>query len=136
MQRKQFLSQLGLGAAFVLTAGCLGSCKKDTAAATDAAVDFNVDLTAAGSAALATNGGYIVQNNVVVARNNAGNYVAATVTCSHQSQNQITLNNNEWYCTAHGARFALTGGGLNSNGSNGLKIYNTALNGTTLRVFS
>jgi cytochrome b6-f complex iron-sulfur subunit len=136
MERKDFIAQLGLGAAFVLTAGCFGSCKKDSTPAADVPVDFTLDLAAPANAALATNGGYLVSNGVVVAKNNAGAYVAATQTCSHEGLKQITLANNEWTCTAHGAKFNLAGSGLNSNGSKGLKIYNTTLTGTSLRVFS
>jgi nitrite reductase/ring-hydroxylating ferredoxin subunit len=138
MERKEFIAQLGLGAAFVLTAGCFGSCKKDSTpdSGSNPAVDFTLDLTAPANAALATNGGFLVSNGVVVAKSNAGAYVAATQKCSHQGLNQITLANNEWTCTAHGAKFSLSGSGLNSNGSNGLKIYNTAVTGNSLRVFS
>lgn len=136
MDRKDFLAQLGLGAAFVLTAGCLGSCKKADTGTVAQNVDFNLDLTAPANAALASNGGYLITNDVVVAKNNAGAYIAATVVCSHEGLKQITLNNNEWACSAHGARFNLTGTGLNGNGSKGLKIYNTSVTGNTLRVFS
>ncbi len=135
MNRKDFIAQLGLGAAFVLTASCLGSCKKtDTAVAQN--VDFSLDLAAPANAALATIGGYLVTNDVVVAKTITGAYVAATVICSHEQQKQITLSNNEWVCGAHGARFSLSGSGLNSNGSKGLKTYNTSVTGNTLRVFS
>ena len=75
-------------------------------------------------------------SGVVVAKDSSGNYVAATQTCTHEGNKQITLKNNEWYCTAHGARFSLSGSGLNSEGSKGLTIYKTALTGTTLRVYS
>ena len=132
MERRKFLESIGIGAAFVLTASCLQSCTKETATA----VDFTLDLSATANAALTTNGGYIVNSGVVIARDNNGNYVAATQTCTHQGQKQVTLRNNEWYCTAHGARFSLNGAGLNSEGSNGLTIYKTALSGTTLRIYS
>jgi cytochrome b6-f complex iron-sulfur subunit len=56
--------------------------------------------------------------------------------CSHEGLKQITLNKNEWVCSAHGAIFNLTGSGLNGNGINGIKIYNTFVRGNTLRVFS
>jgi cytochrome b6-f complex iron-sulfur subunit len=136
MERKDFIAQLGLGAAFVLTAGCFGSCKKDSTPAADVPVDFTLDLAAPANAALATNGGYLINGDVIVAKNNAGAYVAATAICSHQGLKQISLANNEWNCSAHGAKFNLAGSGLNSNGSAGLKIYNTALTGNSLRVFS
>lgn len=135
MNRKEFLSRLGMGAAFVLTTGCLGSCKKDTV--TPQNKDFTLDLTDNAYAPLKNNGGYVITNDVVVARTLDGNYAAATVICSHEQQKCISYtSNNEWECAAHGARFSLNGGGLNSKGGKGLKTYQTALNGTTLRVFS
>ena len=132
MERRQFLESIGIGAAFALTASCLQSCTKENAAVQD----FTIDLSLTANAALKTNGGYIVNSGVVIARDTSGNYVAATQTCTHEGQKQITLKNNEWYCTAHGARFSLTGSGLNSEGSKGLTIYKTALSGTSLRVYS
>lgn len=137
MDRKQFLNSLGIGAALVLTSGCFSSCKKETTTPTGS-IDFTLDLTAAANAALLNNGGYIVTNGCVVAKTTAGAYVAATVICSHEGKQQVTYDstNNNWYCTAHGARFGLTGNGLNGNGSAGLTIYKTQLTGTTLRVYS
>lgn len=132
MERRQFLESIGIGAAFVLTTSCLQSCTKDSSSG----VDFTLDLSASINIALKTNGGYIVNSGVVVAKDSSGNYVAATQTCTHEGNKQITLKNNEWYCTAHGARFSLSGSGLNSEGSKGLTIYKTALTGTTLRVYS
>ena len=133
MTRKDFLAQLGIGAAFVLTTSCLESCKKDTAATN---VDMTIDLTTATYDKLKTNGGYVVSNNIVIARTKAGDYVAATVICSHEDLKQITFQDEEWNCTAHGARFDQKGVGLNSNGKKGLTIYKTTLTGTNLRVFS
>ena len=132
MERRAFLEKIGIGAAFVLTTSCLQSCQKESAAA----VDFTLDLNATANAALKNNGGYVVNSGVVVAKDNSGNYVAATQTCSHEGQKQITLKSNEWYCSAHGARFSLAGSGLNSEGSKGLTIYKTTLSGTTRRVYS
>ncbi|MEI6411911.1 MAG: Rieske 2Fe-2S domain-containing protein [Bacteroidota bacterium] len=136
MTRQDFLSTLGLGAVFVLTTNCLSSCTKDNS--TSAAVDFTLDLSDPANAALATKGNYVVRNGAVVARTTNGDYVAATVTCSHQGQPQVTYDKsaNAYYCTAHGARFSLQGSGLNANGSGGLTIYKTTLTGTILRVYA
>lgn len=134
MERRDFLSQLGIGAAFVLTASCMGSCKK-----TDLGpVSFTLNLEDAANAALKTNGGYIISNNCVVAKNTAGEYVAATVVCSHEGKTQVSYNKsgNNYVCSAHGATFDLTGKGTNSNGSKGLTIYKTSLSGSTLSVTS
>ena len=136
MTRNEFLSRLGMGAAFVLTTGCLGSCKKDTPTPSNS-VDFTLDLNAASNADLKTPGLYVIVNDVVVARTLDGGYAAATVICSHEGRKEISYTSaNEWECGAHGARFSVAGKGLNSEGSKGLKIYNTTLTGTSLRVFS
>jgi nitrite reductase/ring-hydroxylating ferredoxin subunit len=133
MTRKEFLSTLGLGAGFVLTATCLGSCT--TEVATD--VNFEVDLQDMANAALLTNGGYVIIDKVVVAKTTSGDYVAATVVCSHENKSEITLKNDEWYCTDHAARFDLSGSGLNSKGDKGLTIYSVeTIDANTLRVFS
>lgn len=134
MDRRIFLSQLGLGAAFVLTAACLGSCKSDTTSVDP--VDFTIDLTASEFTALKTNGGYVIKNSVVIARTTSGGYAAATVKCSHEGKQQIVYRSSEWYCTAHGARFSEAGAGLNSEGSKGLTIFKTTLTGNSLRIYS
>ncbi|MDZ7876423.1 MAG: Rieske 2Fe-2S domain-containing protein [Saprospiraceae bacterium] len=139
MERRDFLEKLGIGAAFVLTSSCLGACSKTDYAPTGT-IDFTVDLAAAANSALAANGGYIIDtaNKVVVARDTAGNYVAATQVCSHEGNVQVIYNKtaNSYQCTAHGATFDLLGKGTNSNGSKGLTIYKTTLTGTKLRVYS
>ena len=142
MNRNEFLKKMGVGAAFALTATCLGGCAveniaPDSQTNTNNAVDFTLDLNSASNAALANPGGYVIVNgSVVVGKANDGSFVAATRTCSHEPRKQVRLRNNQWYCSAHGAKFGLDGQGLNSLGGNGLKIYQTELNGNSLRVFS
>ncbi|MBN8682940.1 MAG: Rieske 2Fe-2S domain-containing protein [Chitinophagales bacterium] len=134
MNRREFLGKLGIGAAFVLSSSCLQSCKKES----NGSVDFTLNLDDPNYVKLKTNGNYIVVNQVVVAKGTDGNYYAATVICSHEQKKEVTYdkNKNEYYCTAHGARFDLSGNGLNNNGSKDLETYQTNLNGTELRVFS
>ncbi len=97
---------------------------------------LTLDLTATANAALKTVGGYLVKSGIVVAQSSTGVYVAATQTCSHEPKKQVIFNKTEYYCTAHGARFNLTGKGLNSFGSKGLTVYKTATDGKTLVVYS
>ena len=141
MKRKEFLKSLGSGAALAITFSCLGGCtKSDITANTPVVADpqtgeiFTVDLTAPSYSALANNGGYIIKNNVVVAKDLNGDYVAATVVCSHEFRPDVIYRNDEFYCRAHGARFSLTGKGLNSYGSRGLTVYKTSLAGNMLTV--
>lgn len=132
MERREFLEKLGLGAAFVLTASCLGSCTADSGSMPTPTTDtFTVDLNSSEAANLKTNGGFIIKNRVVIARRvDNGEYVAATIVCSHEGTEKVFYQKsaNEFQCTTHGARFSLTGQGLNTNGARGLKIYTTSLN--------
>ncbi|MCY7356430.1 MAG: Rieske 2Fe-2S domain-containing protein [Rudanella sp.] len=73
---------------------------------------------------------------MVIARLNHTKFVAVTSTCSHQQLQQITFQHGEFYCTAHGVRFDVTGKGLNEAGKPGLTTYRIEQTGTTLRVFS
>jgi nitrite reductase/ring-hydroxylating ferredoxin subunit len=137
MKRNEFLKTLGAGAALAVTFSCLGGCSKSDVSSNEDATSglpFTVDLSASSSSALMNNGGYIVKNNTVVAKDLNGNYVAATNLCSHEQKRKVIFRNGEYYCTEHGARFNLSGNGLNSDGSGGLSIFNTSLNGTILTV--
>lgn len=96
---------------------------------------LKIDLTASSSANLKKVGGYIVSGGIVVAQSSAGVYVAATQTCTHEPKKQVVYSSGEFYCTAHGARFSVTGQGLNSLGSRGLTVYKTASNGSIVVVY-
>jgi len=139
MNRKDFLKSLGLtgASAFaVMTLGC-SSNKTGTFKPTNS-VDFTIDLNDPYNVPLKTPGNYIILNQVVIANNNEGNYVAATLRCSHAGKYEVTFRNttDTFYCTEHGAEYDLAGKGLNSNGSGGLTIYKTQLNGTLLRIYN
>lgn len=94
-----------------------------------------IDLTSNAGAALRAVGGYLVKNGIVVVQVSAGVYAAVTQTCSHEPKKQVTFNVNEFYCTAHGARFGLDGSGKNSLGSRGIAAYKTISDGKTLVVY-
>jgi len=136
MNRKDFMSKLGIGAAFVLTTPCIIGCTKDEVKTEVPDVDFTVDLNEFDI--LRSPGTFIIKNKVVVANNIDGQYIAATVTCSHENLNQIKYDRfaDNWECTAHGARYTQGGEGLNANGAGGLTTFNVTQDGDTLRVFS
>ena len=136
MTRKDFIARLGLGAAFTLTATCLGSCSKESTEPDATDIDFTFNLDDPQFSGLQQNGSYIIHKKTVVAKTLDGDYVAATIACSHEDYEQITWQAEEWYCTKHFARFDREGQGLNANGRKGLKTYQTSLTGTSLRVFS
>ncbi len=96
-------------------------------------VKLKIDLTT--STKLNTVGGYLQQSGIVVAQVSSGVYAAVTQTCSHEPKKKVIFNKNEWYCTDHGARFSLTGSGLNSLGKKGITVYKVANDGKTLVVY-
>ncbi|WP_108425846.1 ubiquinol-cytochrome c reductase iron-sulfur subunit [Flagellimonas amoyensis] len=145
MERKDFLRSLGAGAAFALTFPCLQGCSKDQVDGNieevPTGVDFTVDLTSQEGQPLSTNGGFILKNLVVVARNLQGEYVAASQVCSHESYDQVRFVNQDggiFYCDVHGSRFGQDGTPLNqvdSKPARALKVFNTELDGSILRIF-
>jgi nitrite reductase/ring-hydroxylating ferredoxin subunit len=123
VERRKFLKSLGLGGAALMAVYCAGACKNSASIVPDVA-QFSIDLTSSANSALTKNGGYIVKNDVVIARTMQGSYVAVTLICSHEQRKQVTFTtSNEFLCTAHQARFDTMGMGLNGNGSKGLKTY-------------
>ena len=145
MERKDFLRSIGAGAAFALTFPCLQGCSKDeingNIVEEPTGVDFTIDLTSQEAQALVANGGFILKNLVVVVKNLEGEYIAASQVCSHESYDQVRFVNQNggiFYCDVHGSRFDQDGTPLNqvdNNPAKPIKVYNTELNGSILRVF-
>ncbi|CAH0994254.1 hypothetical protein EMA8858_00363 [Emticicia aquatica] len=139
ISRNAFLRKMGFGSAAMLALLCTGeltSCTNATVAPASGSVDFTIDLTNAANIALTKNGGYIIQNNIVIAKTSLGTYAAVTLVCSHEQRKEVMYRTDRFYCSAHGAEFDNTGKGLNSNGKKGIAAYKTELTGTTLRVYA
>jgi cytochrome b6-f complex iron-sulfur subunit len=138
MDRKEFLSTLGLGAAALACSYCLNGCKPlDNPITAPTNVDFTLDLTSPANAALNTNGGYLYQGGVIVARTASGTYVALSQTCTHAGSTvQYVEGSNRFYCPSHGSNFGTDGSVVNGPASSPLARYITTLTGTSLRVHS
>ncbi len=77
MIRKEFLSQLGIGAAVLLLPACLGtlsgcSSLDDSFPAPPINLDFTVDVS---TGALSINGGFLVKDGVIIGRTTADGIV-------------------------------------------------------------
>jgi cytochrome b6-f complex iron-sulfur subunit len=140
MDRKNFLSQVGVGAAAFLAPICLGGiagCGKSSNDSTPSApsnVDFTLDVS---SGALASNGGFLVSQGILVARTNAGAFLAVSAACTHEG---TTVNynaaNNNFVCPNHGAKFSSSGMVTLGPATTNLKSYNISLTNSTLRIYS
>ncbi len=136
MDRKEFLSMLGFGAAAIACGNCLGCSTKDQVTA-PTGVDFTLDLNAPANAPLHSNGGYVYNDNVIVARTLAGAYVALSQSCTHAGTTvQFDGPNDRFHCPAHGSNFRTDGSVINGPAASPLQKYNTSLSGSSLRVFS
>ena len=134
ISRKEFIEQVGGASAALIFAACLGSCKKTSNSNTStSSVNFTVNVA---TGALATNGGYLVQNGVIIARTTSGTFVAVSATCTHQGGTLYFTNSNMFQCPIHGATFDTSGNVLSGPAPTALQKYNTSLSGSTLRVYS
>ncbi|MES2063399.1 MAG: Rieske 2Fe-2S domain-containing protein [Bacteroidota bacterium] len=141
MDRKEFFSAIGISAAALTVMGCLGCSKSSNSAngpsSAPTGVDFTLDLSASANSALASNGGYLVSQGILIARTTAGAYIAVQESCTHQSYPLVYQSGSkQFYCNNHGATFTekgvVTGGPTNRS----LVVYNTSLTGTSLRIYS
>ena len=139
MDRKEFISLIGGGAVSAYLFTCIGCSKGSNGGAIGgpSSVDFTLDLSSSANSALLTNGGYLAQQGVLVARTTAGAYIAVQQSCTHQSYPLIYDGSNDvFYCNNHGSAFSEKGIVLNGPANRNLTVYKTTLTGTSLRVYS
>jgi cytochrome b6-f complex iron-sulfur subunit len=133
MNRKEFLSIVGIGGTGVFVASCLSACKKET----NTNIDFTLDLSSSANSALAANGGFVISQGVIVAKTSAGEYIAVSAACTHQGVNvQFQSASNRFHCPGHGANFDTNGTVQNGPANSPLTKYSTSLSGNMLRVYS
>jgi len=141
MTRKDFFAKVGFGAAVALIPACIGglasSCSENEGSPAPAPtnVDFTLDIS---TGTLATNGGFLVHNGIVVARTTAGGFLAVAASCTHQGTNvNYSAQGNKFICPNHGAQFNSSGAVIQGPASSSLAQYNTQLlDATHLRIYS
>ena len=147
MKRKEFFTTLGISAGTVMFAPYLVSCSKGNAVAdpgtggTPGAIDFTLDLSLPANAALNTNGNSMTNSGVLIARTSSGSFVAVAAACTHQGSAILFDNaNTRFNCSntgaGHGSQYSIGGAVIAGPAPKALKLYNTQLTGTKLRVFA
>lgn len=135
MDRKEFLSQLGIGGAGIFAAACMQACSKTSAAPSD--VDIQLDLSTTAYSKLKTAGNYVIVQGIIVALSTSNNYLAVSAACPHEGvQVQFQSSQNQFICTAHNSVFTSTGARVSGPTPRGLTQYKTSLTGNILRVYS
>ena len=136
ISRKEFISKAGLSAAALLAPVCLGglmSCSEDSVTP-QSGIDFTVDIS---TGSLASNGGSLVKNGIIIARTSTGDFLAVSAACTHEGATvNFVSSNSTFLCPRHGAKFSSTGSVISGPTNKNLAKYNTSVNGTTLRVFA
>ena len=134
ISRKEFITQVGIGAAALFLPACITGCKKNTTTPQTPAVDFTLDVS---TGALASNGGSLLKDGVIVARTLSGTFIAVSSSCTHAGSSvQYSSTTNSFNCPSHGAAFNSTGGVTQGPATTNLTKYNTTLTGKSLRVFT
>jgi cytochrome b6-f complex iron-sulfur subunit len=143
MDRKEFLSLVGISASSALIMSCVGCSKSSDNQSNQSSVngptgvDFTLDLSASANAALLSNGGYLATQGVLVAKTNAGAFIAVQQSCTHENYPLIYEGASQrFFCNNHGSAFSEKGVVLNSPANRNLTVYNTSVTGTTLKVYS
>ena len=138
MTRKEFIAQVGGGAAGLFFVACAAGCKKkdqsnsSSPAQGPSNVNFTIDIS---TGPLASNGGYVVKNGVIVARTTSGSFIAIAASCTHEGNTlQYNSSSGKFTCPAHGAQFTANGSVAQGPATVAEKNYNCSLSGTTLTV--
>lgn len=159
MNRGEFLRSLGLSTSTLMAFYCLGTTmtacgSKDddpapgtdpgtntgtgiTGTTTGSAINFTVDMTNATYTKLKTNGGSEKIGDVIVARTNAGTYVALAKACTHEGTAiNFRAAQNDFLCPNHGSEFSTTGAVEQGPATSPLKTYTVTVStdGNTLTV--
>ncbi len=146
MERKDFLSLMGLGAGAIVVSSCLGACGKSDSGfpspspgptpGPNGKVDFTIDVS---NNANINSKGWTIQDGVIIAKNGAA-YIALSGACTHE-QNPMTYEagSNTFPCSlqgaTHGSAFDANGVRLRGPAPRNLTKFNTTLTGSSLRVF-
>jgi cytochrome b6-f complex iron-sulfur subunit len=152
MKRGEFLRNLGLSSAALMSFYCMGtltSCSSDEDPAPAAPgpgtgngkVDFTLDLATTDFSKLKTDGGFAYKDNIIVARVKGGTYVALSKVCTHAGvEVEYRLAQDDFWCNpqkgGHGSEYATGGNVQVGPAAQSLKLYKTILStdGNKLQV--
>ena len=114
----------------------LEACSKKGSTPGAPTVDFTIDISSTQYNALQTDGGYIYSNNVIVARDSKGNFIALYDVCPHAGCTiQFSSRTNSFPCPCHGSFFDENGNVTQGPATSGVKKYNTTLTGNNLLIY-
>lgn len=135
MERKEFLEQMGAGAAAMLLMGCFGACKKKDSVSAPSGIDFTLDIGTDAYKTLQTKGGFVYKDGVIVARTQSGDLVAVSQACPHEGYAVVyRKGSDDFFCSLHSSVFKDDGTFVQGPARSGLKKYTVAISGNLVTV--
>jgi cytochrome b6-f complex iron-sulfur subunit len=102
----------------------------------DEKVDFTIDLSNEDYSDLQEEGGYVYENNIIIAYLGNEEYIALSKICTHQQCTVEYSREKELVvCDCHGSEFELDGDVASGPADEPLQEYNTELDGQALRIY-
>jgi Rieske Fe-S protein len=150
MERKEFLNKISGGLAFTCVACMMAACSKDdttTGSGNNPGGGSNTGGGGTGSTLLTINlttqllavNDFVSDKGIIIVRKAAGNVVSSFAAfvnaCPHQGV-AVTFRkgSNDFYCSAHGSTFSITGAVTVAPATSGLSARTVEISGTTLTV--
>ncbi|MCX7880359.1 MAG: Rieske (2Fe-2S) protein [Ignavibacteria bacterium] len=135
MDRKEFLKITGLSAASLALIYCLGGCESSSNAPSN--IDFTIDLNDDKYLRLKVTGGFVIVNDILIARTLDGSFVAIAARCTHEGEIlEYRLDTNLLYCPRHGSEFSTSGKRVSGPARKDLIQYKIEVKGNVLRIYS
>ncbi len=134
MDRKEFLTSIGFGAAGVFIASCIGGCSKSTVPPSLTNINQTIKLSdypqlANPGGMIYTDGVKVGNSGIIVARNTSGALIAVSQYCTHEGGTvQYDQSGDDFFCPRHGATFSDTGTHVSGPGSGSLTQYLVTVN--------
>lgn len=136
MNRKEFLKLTGLSAGTLVLIQCFGGCS-NSGTNPSGNVDFTIDLNDAKYSALLENGGFVVVNNVLIAKTVDGSFIAVSAKCTHEGEIlRYAADKDRLVCPRHGSEFSNSGKRLSGPAQKDLIRYKIEVQGNVIRIFS
>ena len=135
MERSEFLKHMGTGT-LMACAGCnLIGCGSNEDPAPN--TGFTLDLSLPENSALASAGGSLSKDGVIVARISTTEFTALNRACTHAGTNvNYRSTQQDFLCPNHGSIFDKSGTVKTGPATKSLKKYNTELTGNNLKISS
>jgi len=131
LQKSIYLVGGAVGAAWLLNACGKGSSSPSSNAPS---VNFTIDISTSQYNSLQANGNYLYANNLIIARDNAGKFIALYDVCPHAGCTISFNGTNQFPCPCHGSIFDENGNVVQGPATIGVKKYTCTLVGTKLTV--